>query len=185
MSSNDPPRPVLDQVALAVQTLRGAGRLGSDVLVRIDNSAEAAAAPYQFDAATGRLHRRGCRAIPEGAPLYGRWHLGRDDLTITCKRCKPLPDETKPSEPTDRAELLLGLLSLVSQFSGVLKERGKDYQKTDEGQALTTQLGTIYRNLGRQEKDMLDVMLGTLDTVVERLRALERSLQKNGVDGKE
>ena len=32
---------------------------------------------------------------------------------------------------------------------------------------------------------MLDAMLGTLDTVVERLRALERSLNRNGVDGKE
>ena len=96
-----------------------------------------------------------------------------------------MPDETKPSDPTDRADLLLGLLSLVSQFSGVLKERGKDYQKTDEGQALITQLGAIYRDLGRREKDILDAMLGTLDTVVERLRALDRSLNKNGVDGKE
>ena len=96
-----------------------------------------------------------------------------------------MPDETTPSDPTERADLLLGLLSLVSQFSGVLKERGKDYQKTDEGQALTAQLGAIYRNLGRREKDMLDAMLGTLDTVVERLRALERSLNRNGVDGKE
>ena len=184
MSSNDPPRPLLDQAALAVQALRQAGRLGFDVLVRIDNTAETAAAPYQFDAARGTLHRRGCRAIPDGAPLYGRWHLSRDDLTVACKRCKPLPDETKPSDPTDRADLLMGLLSLVSQFSGVLKERGKDYQKTDEGQALTEQLGAIYRNLGRREKDVLDSALGTLDTVIERLRALDRSLNQNGADGK-
>lgn len=185
MSSSDQTRPLFDQAALALQALRSGGRLRSDVLLRIDNTAEASAAPYQFDAAVGRLHRRGCRAIPDGAPLYGRWHLGRDDLTVACKRCKPLPDETKPSEPTDRADLLLGLLSLVSQFSGALKDRGKDYQKTDEGQALTAQLGAIYRTLGRQEKDMLDMMLGTLDTVIERLRALDRSLHKNGVDGKE
>ena len=185
MSTNDLPLPLLDEVALAVQTLRHAGRIGFDVLVRIDNTAEAGGAPYQFDAARGTLHRRGCRAIPDGAPLYARWHLGRDDLTVACKRCKPLPDETKPSDPTDRADLLLGLLSLVSQFSGVLKERGKDYQKTDEGQALITQLGAIYRDLGRREKDILDAMLGTLDTVAERLRALDRSLNKNGVDGKE
>ena len=108
MSTSDQNRPLLDQAALALQALRGAGRRRTDVLLRIDNTAEAAAAPYQFDAAAGLLHRRGCRAIPEGAPLYGRWHLGRDDLTVACKRCKPLPDETKPSEPTDRADLLLG-----------------------------------------------------------------------------
>jgi len=185
MSSNDPTRPLLDQAALVVQTLHGAGRLGSDVLVRIDNSAEAAAAPYQFDAATGRLHRQGCRAIPDGAPLYGRWHLSRDELTVACKRCKPLPDETKPSDPTDRADLLFGVLSLVSQFSGVLKERGKDYQKTEEGQALNAQLGVIYRDLGRREKDIVDTALSTLDILVERLRALDRSLNKNGQDGGE
>jgi hypothetical protein len=185
MSTSDQTRPLLDQAALALQALRGVGGPPSDVLLRIDNTTEAAAAPYQFDAAAGRLHRRGCRAIPEGAPLYGRWHLSRDDLTVACKRCRPLPDETKPSEPPDRADLLLGVLSLLSQFSGVLKERGKDYQKTDEGLALTAQLGAIYRNLGRREKDMLDAMLSTLDGLIERLRTRDRSLHKNGADGKE
>jgi hypothetical protein len=180
MSSSEQTRPLLDQAALALQALRVGGRLRSDVLLRIDNTTEAAAAPYQFDAAAGRLHRLGCRAIPDGAPLYGRWHIGSDDLTVACKRCRPLQDETKPDEPTERADLLLGVLSLVTQFSGVLKERGKDYQKTDEGQALTAQLGAIYRNLGRREKEILDAMLGTLDTVIERLRALDRELSKNG-----
>lgn len=122
MSSNEAHRPVLDQAALALQALAGRGRSGADILLRVDNSAEAAEAPYQFDAAAGRLHRRGCRAIPEGAPLYALWHLGHDDLSVACKRCKPLPDDTKPSEPTDRAELLFGLVSLVSQFSGVNAE---------------------------------------------------------------
>ena len=185
MSTSDQTRPLLDQVALTLQALRNVGGLPSDVLLRIDNTKEAVAAPYQFDAAAGRLHRRGCRAIPEGAPLYGRWHLSHDDLTVACKRCRPLPDETKPSEPTDRTDLLLGVLSLVSQFSSVIKERGKDYQKTDEGQALTAQLGAIYRNLGQREKDMLDAMLGTLDVVIERLRSLDRTLHKNGAGGKE
>jgi hypothetical protein len=185
MSSNDPPRPLLDQAALAVQALRDGTRPDADVLVRIDNTAETEAAPYQFDANTGKLHRRGCRAIPDAAPLYARWHLTRDDLTHACKRCKPLPDEPHTSEPTDRADLLFGLFSLVDQFSGVLKQRGKDYQKTDEGQALSAQLGSIYRGLGRREKEMLDTVLGTLDALVERLRALDRSLNSNGADGRE
>jgi hypothetical protein len=96
-----------------------------------------------------------------------------------------LPDDTNSTPPTDRADLLLGVLSLISQFSGVLKERGKDYQKTDEGQALTAQLGAMYRNLGRREKEVVDTMLATLDSLIERLRALDRSLKKNGADGKE
>jgi hypothetical protein len=185
MSSSDHHRPLLDEAALALQGLRGAHNLPTDVLLRIDNTAEAAAAPYQFDVVAGRLHRRGCRAIPEGASLYGRWHLGRDDLIVACKRCNPLPEQTKPSEPTERADLLLGLLSLVSQFSGVLKERGRDYQKTNEGQALTAQLGAVYRDLGRRERDLLDTALATLDEVTERLRAANRSLNRNEEDPRE
>jgi len=185
MSTSESARPLLDQAALAVQALHRAGRLGSDVLVRIDNTEETAAAPYQFDAARGTLHRRGCRAIPDGAPLYARWHLTRDDLKHACKRCKPLPDEQHNTEPTDRADLLFGLVSLVDQFGGVLKERGKDFRKTEEGQQLSAQLGAIYRNLGRREKDVLDTVLSTLDAVIERLRALDRSLNRNGADGRD
>jgi len=185
MSSNESARPLLDQAALAVQALRDGSRPGLDVLVRIDNTAEADAAPYQFDANAGKLHRRSCRAIPDSAPLYGRWHLSRDDLIHACQRCKPLPDEPNTSEQTDRADLLFGLFSLVDQFSGVLKQRGKDYQKTDEGRALTAQLGAVYRGLGRREKEVLDTVLGMLDGGIERLRALDRSLNSNGTEGRE
>jgi hypothetical protein len=168
-----------------LQKLGGRGRAGAEILLRLDNSLEAAEAPYQFDAAAGRFHCRGCAAIPAGAPLYALWHLGRDDLSVACKRCRPLPDETKPSEPTDRADLLLGLVSLVSQFSSVLKERGKDYQKTDEGQVLSEQLSSLYHGLGRKEKDLLDTALVVLDGMVEKIRSLDRAMGKNGTEGKE
>jgi len=185
MSSSEHPRPLLDEAALALQSLRGAAHRHNDVLLRIDNTAEAAAAPYQFDVAAGRLHRRGCRAIRPGTSLYGRWHLGRGDLIFACKRCNPMPENAKPSEPTERTDLLLGLLSLVSQFSGVLKERGRDYQQTDEGQVLTAQLGKIYRDLGRREKDLLDTALATLEAVTARLRAADQSLKTNEADQRE
>ena len=181
MSTNDPPHPLLDQAALAVQTLRRANR--ADVLVRIDNTFETAKAPYQFDAARGILHRRECRAIPGDAPLYGLWHLSRDDLKHACKRCTPVPDQPHKDETTDRIDLLFGLMSLVDQFGGVLKERGKDYQHTDEGRRLSDRLGTLYRALGQREKEVLDAMLTTLDAVVVQLRALDRSLNRKDTDG--
>jgi hypothetical protein len=182
MSSSDHSRPLLDEAALALQALRSPKHPVDDVLLRIDNTAEAAGAPYQFDVVAGRLHRRGCRAIPNGASLYGRWHLGRDDLIVACKRCNPLPEDMKPTEPTERTDLLLGLLSVVSQFSGVLKERGRDFQKSDQGQVLSAQFSAIYRDLGRREKDLLDTALATLDAVTERLRAANRSLNRNDED---
>jgi hypothetical protein len=185
MSLNDQTGELLDRAALALQALRGAVRPGLDVLVRIDNSQEGEAAPYQFDAATGRLHRRGCRAIPEGAPLYARWHLSRADLNVACPRCRPVPDETKPETPTERNDLLLGVVSLVSQFSNVLKDRGKDYQNTEEGRALTDQLTATYSELGRREKEVVDAMLGALDAIIERVRSLDQALKQTGADGKE
>jgi hypothetical protein len=185
MPLNDQTGELLDRAALALQALRGAARPGLDVLVRIDNSEEAEAAPYQFDAASGRLHRRGCRAIPDGAPLYARWHLSRVDLNVACPRCRPVLDETKAEKPTDRNDLLLGVVSLVSQFSGVLKDRGKDYQKTEEGRALSDQLTAIYHELGLREKEVVDAMLGALDAVVERVRSLDQALKQTGADGKE
>ncbi len=182
MSSNDAAS-LLDRAALALQTLCGDKHAVSNVLLRIDNTAEAAAAPYQFDAALGRLHRRGCRAIPEMAPVYGLWHLTRDNLKHACKRCRPLPEEPHSEDTKDRADLLFGLVSLMDQFGHVLKERGRDFQNTEEGRQLSSQLGAIYDGLGRREQEVLDTVLSALDAVIEKLRKLDRSLNGNGSDG--
>jgi len=184
MSTNDPAvRKLLDAAAIALQGLRQDRRLRWDTLVRIDNTAEAAAAPYQFDAAQGLVHRRTCRAIPAGAALYGLAHITRDDLNRACKRCKPLPDQQPPpTDTTERADLLFGLVSVIDQFAGVLKERGKDYQKTNEGQQLGAQLDAVYRTLDRRQKEVLDTVLMALDQVVERLRTMDSALKRNGTE---
>jgi hypothetical protein len=177
------PRSVADEVALAVQGLRRAAAGGFDALVRIDNRTAEANAPFQFDAARGLLHRRGCRAIPPNAPLFGLTSIGGDVLSRVCRRCKPVPEASQDTKATDRADMLFGLVSLVDQFAGVLKERGKDYRQTAEGQHLGTQLGAVYQSLGAREKDVLDVVLTTLDQVVTRLRALDGALNQNGTKG--
>jgi hypothetical protein len=168
-----------DQAALAVQELRQEGRLGQwNTLIRIDNRAEAAEAPFQFDAADGMLHRKGCKAIPSHArsALYGLWHIGSDDRRRACPRCKPVPDE-QPAEPeNDRADLFFGLLSIVDQFSGVLKERGKDFKQTSEGRKLSTQLGELYQALGKREKDVLETVLTSLDQLAQRMRDIDNGL---------
>ena len=129
---------------------------------------------------TGRLP-----GDPGGRAAVRLWHLSHDNVKHACKRCKPLPDEPNVNEPKDRADLLFGLVSLVDQFAGVLKERGRDYQSTEQGQQLSAQLGDIYRSLGRREKEVLDTVLGTLDTVIQRLRELDRSLNNNGAGGRD
>lgn len=171
---------LFDQAALAVQELRSRGRLGGpDFLLRIDNRAEAAEAPFQFDAANGIVHRRGCGAVPADArsALYGFWKIGPEDQQHACQRCRPVPDDHPKVEETDRTDLLYGLLSVVDQFAGVLKERGKDYQRTSTGQELGTRLGTFYDTLGRREKAVLDVILRSLEELVDRVEELDQGLK--------
>ena len=175
---------VADEVALAVQGLRLASDGESRALLRIDNRAAEANAPFQFDAAGGLLHRRGCRAIRAHAPVFGLTNPSPEDLSRACKRCNPVPEPPDPKSH-DRVDVLFGLVSLVDQFSGVLKERGKDYRQTAEGQRLDTQLGEVYRDLGAREKEILDAVLGTLDQIVARLRALDGTLNPNGRKGKD
>jgi hypothetical protein len=171
---------LVDWAALELQRLHSEERLGGcDVLLRIDNHAETAQAPFQFDPVNGLLHRRGCRAIPSGAlsALYGVWRIGSEEARCACQRCRPVPDENKATDHSDRADLLFGLLSVVDQFTNVLKERGRDYQKTNEGQKLSTQLSTFYRALGQHEKEVLDTVITALDQLVERLREANVTLR--------
>jgi hypothetical protein len=171
---------LFDQAALAVQELHHQGRLsGPDFLLRIENRAEAAEAPFQFDAANGIVHRRGCGAVPASArsALYGFWSIGPDEQKLACNRCRPVPDDQQKAEDSDRADLLFGLISVVDQFAGVLKERGKDYQRTNGGQELGTKLSTFYETLGRREKEVLDIVLRSLDELVDRVQDLDEGLK--------
>ncbi len=177
---NEHVRPLVERAALAIQELRRADRgAGWDTLLRIDASAEASRAPYQFDAAHGVLHRLGCRAIPAraAAALYGMWQIGPDQQAHGCARCKPMASEGKREE-TDRTDLLFGLVSVIEQFAGVLKERGKDYQKTDEGQKITMRLGGFYQALGRREKEVVDTVLDTLEALIGKVRETEQRLNR-------
>ncbi|MGH7119776.1 MAG: hypothetical protein ACREFP_12430 [Acetobacteraceae bacterium] len=177
---NEGARPFVERAALAIQELhRGEMLDGWETLLRIDNRAEAADAPFQFDAVHGVLHRRGCRAVPAsaGAALYGLWRIGPDEQAYACGRCRPMAEESK-RDGTDRTDLLFGLASVIGQFAGVLKERGKDYQKTAEGQDIASQLSSFYRTLGRREKAVVDTVLETLEVLIGKLREADERLNR-------
>lgn len=182
---HSPLRPVSDQIAVALQGLRHVAHGSFDALVRIDNRAAERNAPFQFDAVTGLVHRRGCRAIPPSAPLFGLASVSRDQLSRACKRCKPMPEPPPDTKVADRSNMLFGLVSLVDQFAGVLKERGKDYRLTPDGQHLGTQIDEVYRTLGVREKEILDTVLTTLDKLAAGLRAVDGALNQNGTEGKD
>lgn len=88
-------------------------------------------------------------------------------------------DKTEdPEYPTD---LLYGLLSVVNQFGGVLRERGQEYRKSGVGKLLGAQIENIYRAVNERERNVLDVVLTSLDELASTIRNLDADL--NGPDG--
>ena len=197
---------LVDTVGLRIQELRASGQLpGDQPLLRIENREQARQAPFQFDAARGQLHRTGCRAIPPGSrsALYGVWEIGDDDPALACPRCIPVVRSEQKAEPRPQTDartdarteagpaeaklqdertvdLLFGLLSVVSQFGGVLRERGQEYRKSRAGSALGARIDKIYSGVNESERQVLDVLTSSLDTLAVVIRDIE-----GGISGAE
>jgi hypothetical protein len=169
-----------DIVGLRIQEFRANGLLhGAQPLLRIDNREQARRAPFQLDAATGKLHRLGCRSIPNGSrsALYGIWRIGRNDKPLTCPRCKPMPPtDDKKEDPEYPTDLLYGVLSVLNQFGGVLRERGQEYRNSPVGKVLGEQIGAMYHGINERERNVLDVILTSIDGLASTLRNLDADL---------
>ena len=64
-----------------------------------------------------------------------------------------IDDKTEdPDYPTD---LLYGVLSIVDQFGGVLRERGQEYRNSRAGKQLGAQIANMYRGVNEREKTIL------------------------------
>jgi hypothetical protein len=171
---------VADIVGLRIQELHTNGSLrGTQPLLRIDNREQAKRAPFQLDLATGRLHRIGCRSIPKGSrsALYGIWRIGKNDKPLACPRCKPMPKaDDKTEDPQYPTDLLYGVLSVVNQFGGVLRERGQEYRTSRVGKLLGEQIENMYRGINERERNILDVVLTSLDALASTIRNLDADL---------
>ncbi len=178
--------PIGDEVALRIQDLRGRKVKGEQPLLRIDNRKQAARMPYQFDAATGRLHRRGCRAIPDGSrsALYGVERMTRDEQRLACPVCKPSPADQQRVEGALSSDLMYGFLSILDQFGAVLRERGREYRNSRYGRQVRSDLADLYASLGEREQDVLDVVASALDGLVKAMQGLGHDLSGgNGNNG--
>lgn len=168
-----------DTVALAIQRLRGAGQLDNDQpLLRLDPRVEAAGAPFQFDSANAVLHRTGCVEIPADSrsAVYAVWRIGRKDLGWACKKCRPMTKDNKPERPTDFANILLGVLSLVNQFDSILSQRGRDFRRTERGRDLEKSLSGLFGDLSQAQTEGAQL----LNTVMDRLLTTVNRYNANG-----
>jgi hypothetical protein len=171
--------PLGDAIALKIQELRGRQREPRPLL-RVDNRAEAAQAPFQFDTANARLHRRGCRAIPESSrtALYGLWSIPPQARTYACSTCRPR-DEGSEGEGMARegvTDYVFGMLSVLDQFGAVIRERGREFRDSEEGRQLKAGLDGFYHGLEERERATLKVVLASLDGLLATIADLEESL---------
>jgi hypothetical protein len=168
--------PLVDLIALKIQELR-AGQRESRPLIRIDNRAEAAEAPFQFDTAAARLHRRGCRSIPSGSrtALYGLWQIPPQARQYACRVCRPQSDEEDAVAADGVTDYVYGVLSVLEQFGSVIKERGREFRNSEDGRQLTAGLDTLYRGLEERERATLKVVLTSLDGLLATIAELDRN----------
>jgi len=177
---------LVDFVAQTIQSLYSNRRLRQErPLLRIDNLEDAAQAPLQFDAASGRLHRRGCRSIPARSrlALYGVWRIGPEERKLACSRCKPATMEEEPENRSDATDMVFGLFSLIDQFGSVLRERGQEYRKSEDGRLLSRQFEGLFQRLDRREQDFLSTLLTSMDGLIKTIRDIDDRLNNsNGED---
>ena len=88
---------------------------------------------------------------------------------------KPARDVAAPG-----SDLVYGLLSILDQFGGVLRERGREYRRSQSGGPLRGGMREIYESLGQGEQDMLRVIASALDGLSAVVNDLQRSLATNG-----
>jgi hypothetical protein len=166
-----------DVLALKIQELR-LGQEESRPLLRIDNRAEAATAPFQFDTVLAQLHRNGCRAIPSSShtALYGLWQIPPHARRLACPVCRPDAGEEGDMAREGPTDYIFGLLSVLDQFGGVIRERGREFRESEEGQQLKAGLDGVYSGLEDRERATLQVVLNSLDGLLATLTDIHQSL---------
>jgi hypothetical protein len=100
--------------------------------------------------------------------------------------------EAKPGEakanggrPQDdhAVDMLYGVLSIVSQFGSVLRERGQEYRKSGVGAALGGRIEKIYAEVNESERSVLDLLTTSLGTLAAALREIEGGLSSEQTRG--
>lgn len=168
-------------LAIAIQHYHAEGRINGDQpLIRIDYQDEAAKAPFQFDPVRGRIHRTQCQSIPSDArsALFGRWSMDEQEVVLACRYCRPRPsDQSLRRERTDAVEVLYGVISIFEQFSTFLRERGREFRNSDEGKQIEKQVEAFYARLDAQQQRTLDVIMLSLDQMLEAVRESNKNFQ--------
>ena len=171
-----------DNLAISLQELRAHNKISdAQPLIRIDCQEDAAQAPFQFDPVYGKLHRRDCSVISDDvrSALFARWSMAAEERRLACSHCRPLPSKGRKTSQDLTLDIFFGVISILDQFGTVLQERGKEYRTSKEGKELEQKLEELYSNLDRQQKDTLEVVLGSMDHMIKLIRTADQNLNQN------
>ena len=170
-----------DIFAIALQELRSQGKIqDTHPLLRIDCQDEAAQAPFQYDPVYDRIHRLECTAISveSRSALFALWNMTSEERALACPHCRPRPLPKRIEAQDATLDIFFGVISILDQFGTVLRERGKEYRISKEGQELERKLEDLYKNLDLQQKHTLDVVLQSMDQMVKFLKEADTSLKE-------
>lgn len=73
-------------------------------------------------------------------------------------------------------DLFYGVLSVAGQFASVLRERGKEYRKSEEGQMVQHTIEGLYASFNEQQKEVLNTIVSTLDNVEKMVKEYEENI---------
>jgi hypothetical protein len=169
-----------DSLAMEIQKLRRWSK-DDQPLLRIDYREEAKAAPYQLDVARVRIHRNGCRLIPRSSrtSLYGMWQIGPEELKLACQQCRPVANKRSNTDDSYAMDLVYGMLSVIDQFGGVLRERGRQYRRIRGGRRpVRGGNGVRQSDDGAPKEDAMRTAVLMLDRLLRAVRNVDRSLHK-------
>ena len=108
--------------------------------------------PMGKPAARGARSRAAAKGQADRRSQAGRVHAARDQA----RRGQGKAVGGRPQD--DHAvDMLYGVLSIVSQFGSVLRERGQEYRKSGAGAALGGRIEKIYAEVNESERSVLDV----------------------------
>ena len=103
----------------------------------------------------------------------------------TQPEAKPGEAKANGGRPQDdhAVDMLYGVLSIVSQFGSVLRERGQEYRKSGAGAALGGRIEKIYAEVNESERSVLDLLTTSLGTLAAALREIDGGLNSERTRG--
>jgi hypothetical protein len=94
-----------------------------------------------------------------------------------------MPNKNKLDRPVDVGDILLGLVSLVDQFSSILSQRGQDFRRTERGRHVEQSLSGFFGELSRMQQEGVNLLTGAVDRLYSAIDQYNHSNNRHNGEG--